>query len=300
MFDRFSERARKVMSLARQEAQRFNHDYIGTEHILLGLVQEGTGVAAQVLRNLEVEPRKIRMEVEKIVKNGTNLFTFGQLPFTPSAKRVLELSLEEAQKLAHNYIGTEHLLLGLIRERESIAGQVLVNVGARLEEVREEVLELLVADPMDHEQSPPTDRRPSVPWEASRFALRIAGQEATLRGHGFIGTEHLLLDVVLQPGPAADLLSVAGATADAVDGAITRLRADGSSAAPRGFTPSAKSAMLVAWEEARRRGKPTAVPAHVLFGLLSVPEGLAVTALTNLGVDIDALRADVSKLLDAG
>jgi ATP-dependent Clp protease ATP-binding subunit ClpC len=134
------------MSLARQEAQRFNHDYIGTEHILLGLVQEGSGVAAQVLRNLEVEPRKIRNEVEKIVKNGTNMVTMGQLPFTPRAKKVLELALEEAQNLGHNYIGTEHLLLGLIRENEGIAAQVLLNLGTKLEEVREEVLELLGAD----------------------------------------------------------------------------------------------------------------------------------------------------------
>ncbi len=146
MFDRFTERARKVMSLARQEAQRFNHDYIGTEHILLGLVQEGSGVAAQVLRNLEVEPRKIRVEVEKIVKNGTNMVTMGQLPFTPRAKKVLELALEEAQNLGHSYIGTEHLLLGLIRENEGIAAQVLLNLGTKLEEVREEVLELLGAD----------------------------------------------------------------------------------------------------------------------------------------------------------
>ena len=146
MFDRFTERARKVMSLARQEAQRFNHDYIGTEHILLGLVQEGSGVAAHVLKNLEVEPKKIRLEVEKIVKNGTNMVTMGQLPFTPRAKKVLELALEEAQNLGHNYIGTEHLLLGLIRENEGIAAQVLLNLGTKLEEVREEVLELLGAD----------------------------------------------------------------------------------------------------------------------------------------------------------
>ncbi len=146
MFDRFTERARKVMSLARQEAQRFNHDYIGTEHILLGLVQEGSGVAAQVLKNLDVELRKIRIEVEKIVKNGTNMVTMGQLPFTPRAKKVLELALEEAQNLGHNYIGTEHLLLGLIRENEGIAAQVLMNLGTKLEEVREEVLDLLGAD----------------------------------------------------------------------------------------------------------------------------------------------------------
>ena len=146
MFDRFTDRARKVMGLARQEAQRFNHDYIGTEHILLGLIQEGSGVAADVLKNLDVDLKKIRQEVEKLVSHGTTMVTMGQLPFTPRAKKVLELSMEEASNLGHNYIGTEHLLLGLIREQEGIAAQVLQNIKVRLEDVREEVLELLGAE----------------------------------------------------------------------------------------------------------------------------------------------------------
>ncbi|MHC5009636.1 MAG: ATP-dependent Clp protease ATP-binding subunit [Planctomycetota bacterium] len=147
MFDRFTDRARKVMGLARQEAQRFNHDYIGTEHILLGLVQEGSGVAASVLKNLDIDLKKIRHEVEKLVNSGTTMVTMGQLPFTPRAKKVLELSLEEASNLGHTYIGTEHLLLGLIRENEGIAAQVLRNLKVKLEDVRDEVLELLGADP---------------------------------------------------------------------------------------------------------------------------------------------------------
>ncbi|MDJ0975228.1 MAG: ATP-dependent Clp protease ATP-binding subunit [Planctomycetota bacterium] len=153
MFDRFTDRARKVMGLARQEAQRFNHDYIGTEHILLGLVQEGSGVAASVLKNLDIDLKKIRQEVEKLVSNGTSMVTMGQLPFTPRAKKVLELSLEEASNLGHTYIGTEHLLLGLIRENEGIAAQVLRNLKVRLEDVRDEVLELLGADPSDPDTS---------------------------------------------------------------------------------------------------------------------------------------------------
>jgi len=152
MFDRFTDRARKVMGLARQEAQRFNHDYIGTEHVLLGLVQEGSGVAASVLKNLDIDLKKIRHEVEKLVSNGTTMVTMGQLPFTPRAKKVLELSLEEASNLGHTYIGTEHLLLGLIRENEGIAAQVLRNLKVKLDDVREEVLELLGADPADPDQ----------------------------------------------------------------------------------------------------------------------------------------------------
>jgi ATP-dependent Clp protease ATP-binding subunit ClpC len=147
MFDRFTERARKVMTLARQEAQKLNNDYIGTEHILLGLVQEGSGVAAQVLKNLDVDLRKVRAEVERLVEQGTSPVSGSQLPFTPRAKRVLELALEEAQNLGHNYIGTEHLLLGLIRESDGPAAHVLQNLGVKPEEVREEVVELLGAEP---------------------------------------------------------------------------------------------------------------------------------------------------------
>jgi ATP-dependent Clp protease ATP-binding subunit ClpC len=152
MFDRFTDRAKKVMSFARQEAQKFNHEYIGTEHILLGLVQEGSGVAANVLKNMNVDLDKIRHEVEKIVKTGPSMVTMGQLPFTPRAKKVLELSMEEATQLSHNYIGTEHLLLGLIKENEGIAAQVLMNLGVKLDEVREEVLEFLGHSEGSHEE----------------------------------------------------------------------------------------------------------------------------------------------------
>src|SRR6201986_1889218 len=143
MFERFTDRARKVMALANQEAQRFNHEYIGTEHILLGLVKEGTGVAANVLKNLDIDLRKIRLEVGKIVRPAPDLVTMGRLPQTPRAKKVIEYSIEEARNLNHNYVGTEHLLLGLLREQEGVAAQVLMNLGLKLEDVREEVLNLL-------------------------------------------------------------------------------------------------------------------------------------------------------------
>src|SRR5436189_4236095 len=143
MYERFTDRARKVMQLANQEAQRFNHEYIGTEHILLGLVKEGSGVAANVLKNLDIDLRKIRLEVEKIVQSGPDMVTMGKLPQTPRAKKVIEYSMEEARNLNHNYVGTEHLLLGLLREQEGVAAQVLMNLGMKLEDVREEVLNLL-------------------------------------------------------------------------------------------------------------------------------------------------------------
>ncbi|MFN7170453.1 MAG: ATP-dependent Clp protease ATP-binding subunit [Candidatus Omnitrophota bacterium] len=145
MFNRFTERARKVVLLAKEEARRFNHDYIGTEHILLGLIREGEGVAAAVLQNLGLSLESIRLEVEKIVHPGPSTVVSGDIPFTPKAKKVIELAMEEARSLGHNYIGTEHLLLGLIREGEGVAAQVLVNLGLDLTRVRRAVMELLGA-----------------------------------------------------------------------------------------------------------------------------------------------------------
>ena len=143
MFNRFTERARKVVILAKEEARRFNHDYIGTEHILLGLVREGEGVAASVLQKVGVSLEKIRLEIEKLVQPGPTTQIIGDIPFTPRAKKALELAAEEARALGHNYIGTEHLLLGLIREGEGMASQVLLNLGLDLNTVRNEVMELL-------------------------------------------------------------------------------------------------------------------------------------------------------------
>ncbi|MFH1782784.1 MAG: ATP-dependent Clp protease ATP-binding subunit [Candidatus Omnitrophota bacterium] len=143
MLNRFTERARKVILLAKEEAKRFNHDYIGTEHILLGLVREGEGVAAVVLQKIGLSLQQIRLEVEKIVKPGPSTIISGDIPFTPKAKKAIELSGEEARSLGHNYIGTEHILLGLIREGEGVASQVLLNLGLDLAKVRKEIVELL-------------------------------------------------------------------------------------------------------------------------------------------------------------
>ena len=123
-FDKFTERAKKVLVLAQEEAQRFNHNYIGTEHLLLGLVREGEGIAAKVLSNLGVELNKVRSAVEFIIGRGDRM-VIGDISLTPRAKKVIELSVEEARRLNHNHIGTEHLLLGLVREGEGIAAGVL-------------------------------------------------------------------------------------------------------------------------------------------------------------------------------
>lgn len=143
MYERFTDRARKVMQLANLEAQRFNHEYIGTEHILLGLVSEGTGVGAKVLKNLDVDLRGVRAEVEKIVQAAPYMIAMQERPKTPRAKRVLDFAIDEARGLKHNYVGTEHLLLGLLREGEGVAAQVLLNLGLELSRVRDEVIKLV-------------------------------------------------------------------------------------------------------------------------------------------------------------
>jgi len=163
------------MALANQEAQRFNHEYIGTEHILLGLVKEGSGVGANVLKNLDVDLRKVRLEVEKLVKAGPEMVTMGKLPQTPRAKKVIEYAIEEARNLNHNYVGTEHLLLGLLREHDGVAAQVLMNLGLKLEAVREEVLNLLGAGTESEEASAtggpsPSSKEPSASSEPSPAA----------------------------------------------------------------------------------------------------------------------------------
>ncbi len=183
MFERFTDRARKVMALANQEAQRFNHEYIGTEHILLGLVKEGSGVGANVLKNLGVDLRKVRLEVEKLVKSGPDIVTMGKLPQTPRAKKVIEFAIEEARNLNHNYVGTEHLLLGLLREHDGVAAQVLMNLGLKLEEVREEVLNLLGAgvEPQEQDGGEPSSVGSSAPskGKSKTPALDSFGRDLT-------------------------------------------------------------------------------------------------------------------------
>src|SRR6266566_5308838 len=177
MFERFTDRARKVMALANQEAQRFNHEYIGTEHILLGLVKEGSGVGANVLKNLDVDLRKVRLEVEKLVKSGPDMVTMGKLPQTPRAKKVIEYAIEEARNLNHNYVGTEHLLLGLLREHDGVAAQVLMNLGLKLEEVREEVLNLLGAGVESEE--PQQQEKQGTKGKSKTPALDSFGRDLT-------------------------------------------------------------------------------------------------------------------------
>src|SRR5512135_1149481 len=184
MFERFTDRARRVLVLAQEEARLLNHNYIGTEHILLGLIHEGEGVAAKALESLGISLEAVRSQVEEIIGQGQQAPS-GHIPFTPRAKKVLELSLREALQLGHNYIGTEHILLGLIREGEGVAAQVLVKLGADLNRVRQQVIQLLSGyqgkgDPAT--TGGPSEGTPSTSLVLDQFGrnLTSAAREAKL------------------------------------------------------------------------------------------------------------------------
>ncbi len=173
MHDKFTERVRKVIYLAREEAARLQHDYIGTEHLLLGVIREGEGIAATVLNNLGLDLDRIRQEVENMVSASGGTMTIGEIPFTPRAKRVLELAVEEARSLGHNYVGTEHLLLGLIREGEGVAAKVLLELGVDRKRVREETLKLLGGTPSSSSSTERGEERAETP------ALNQFGRDLT-------------------------------------------------------------------------------------------------------------------------
>jgi len=200
MFERFSDRARRVVVLSQEEARLLNHNYIGTEHILLGLIAETEGVGARALQSLGVRLDSVRHEVEEIIGQGGSPPS-GHIPFTPRAKKVLELSLREAMQLGHNYIGTEHVLLGLVREGEGVACQVLVKLGADLPRVRTKVLELLAGGVAE---GTPVERVPIPPLSSElREVIEEARRAAEANGASEVAPIHLFLAAAQHPDGAA-------------------------------------------------------------------------------------------------
>ena len=203
MFERLTDRAKKIMALANQEAQRFNHEYLGTEHILLGLVKEGSCVGAQVLKNLKIDLRQVRTKVEELIKKGPEMAVMGNLPKTPRAKKVIEYAIEEARNLKHGWVGSEHLLLGLLREQDGVAAQVLIALGLNLEKVRKEVLRTV--DPKDESdavQTPPAPTETEI--EEKLLALvvvlaqkvRIGDLRYTIRRPDFAPIKERVIEAI--------------------------------------------------------------------------------------------------------
>jgi hypothetical protein len=224
MFERFTERARQVVVLAQEEARQLKHNYIGTEHILLGLLREEEGLAAQALESLGISIDRVRAQIVRIVGNGEEV-TSGQIPFTPRAKKILELALREALSLGHNYIGTEHILLGLVRENEGVAARILVDFDADSERIRNEVIRMLSGPRPVHRLD-----RPDPVTTASAPDRAMAAVERDIRntlGREPDNGDLLVILASLPHGVVARALSELGIDDAKLAEALTRARAAG-------------------------------------------------------------------------
>jgi ATP-dependent Clp protease ATP-binding subunit ClpA len=315
----FTERTRKVLALSREEALKLNHEYVGTEHILLGLIREGEGVAAAVFMQLNVDVDGIVKMIEDIVKRGLVAPSYTpDLPYTSRAKKVLELSMAEAKALSHSYVGTEHLLLGLLREEKGIAAQVLTESGLTLEIARAEVIRLLGFETPTNESGQPMAFTGHVTatqrvvadngynfTEHIRSVLGRAREEAHRLGHPYIGTEHLLLALILE-GDGIGLNALRNLNIDVE--AIRQNIEDTVSVGRRDqtimlndlpFTSLGKKALELAIAEAKDMNQVYVGTEHLLLGILREEKGIAAMVLTDAGLTLPDARAEILRLLTA-
>jgi len=312
-YDKFTERARKVLRLAQEEAQRFQHNYIDTEHLLLGLVREGEGVAAKVLSNLGVDLNKVRSTIEFMIGRGERII-LGEIGLTPRAKKVIELAVDEARRLNHQYIGTEHLLLGLVREGEGIAAQVLESLGVNLEKVRTHTIQVLSQSGAPHVvirsrfvQTYFIQSMVEVgeEWfdtftvQVSRVLSR-AEEEARRFQHNSIDTEHLLLALTRErKGVAASVSSNLGVDLNKVGSAVEFILSMKAHIVPEqvGLTPQVKKVLKLAVDEARLLNHHYVGIEHLLLGLIREEKGTAASVLESLGVTLEKARIETMRVL---
>jgi ATP-dependent Clp protease ATP-binding subunit ClpA len=301
MFERFTERARQVIVFAQDEARTLGHNYIGTEHFLLGLLREQDGIAASALASLGITAEEVRAQVVAIVGQGDDVATTGQIPFTPRAKKALELALREGIALGDPYVGTEHLLLGLARVNDGVATSVLLDLGADAETIRREVTGLL--SDSDRESAPrsasrggqwltprlragggggETTMRPPHFTRGARTVLVLAQEEARTLRHARMGTEHLLLGLLReQHGLAARLLDALEVTLDDVRAEVIGIVGRGTETTPGHilFTPQAKNALECARREARSLDHDDVGTEHILLAIMRQDDGIAARIL---------------------
>ncbi|HEY7686032.1 MAG TPA: Clp protease N-terminal domain-containing protein [Gemmatimonadales bacterium] len=307
----FTDRSRKVLQLAREESARLQHEYVGTEHILLGLIREGEGVAAAVLTNLNVDQDEIRGTIEETVKQGKGVASDGaDLPYTSRAVKVLELAMSEARDLDHSYVGTEHLLLGLLREEKGMAAQVLIDAGVTLEMARHETLRLLGRDdarsgaPQVHGSSPVSRGRGTGGYNFTdkiREGLQVAREEAIRLHNEYVETGHLLL-AILQGTEATKVFELLRVDVDALEERVRK----GMGMGKRGqgaldhfdvpYTSRAKKVLEYAMAEARGLDHSFVGGEHVLLGLIREGEGDVAEAIRASGVTLEATRAAVLQI----
>jgi ATP-dependent Clp protease ATP-binding subunit ClpA len=303
-FDRFNDRAKRVLALAQDEAIRFNHNYIGTEHLLLGLVREGEGVAARVLDSLGVELSNVRTVVEFKIGRGDATISPSEITLAPPVKSVINLAIDEARRLGHSHVGTEHLLLGIVRESESIAANVLGSLGVDLENVRHSVIATLgqpqrevgASAPMPPSSQPtqhfagPFDRFS----DRAKRVLALAQDEAIRFNHNYIGTEHLLIGLIREEeGVAARALRTLGVELEKARTALGFIIGRGDAAtSPSEITlsPRTKKVIELAIDETRKLGQTRVSTEHILLGLVREGEGIASGIIESLGVTMDKVR----------
>jgi ATP-dependent Clp protease ATP-binding subunit ClpA len=306
LFDRFNDRAKRVVALAQDEAIRFNHNYIGTEHLLLGLVREGEGTAARVLEDLGVGLSQVRTSVEQSIGRGDSTTSPSEITLSPLTKKVIELAIDESRKLGHSHVATEHLLLGLVREGGHIGAQVLESLGVTLEKVRHETIAAIGRRATDTSAQASAFRSPDQGGPFNRFndrakrVLALAQQEAIDLKHNYIGTEHLLLGLVKEgESVAAHVLSALGIELSKVRTAVEFIIGPGDIAnmpsTPSEITisPRTKKVIELAIDEARLLGHQHVGPEHLLLGLVREGQGIASGVIESLGVTLIKVRQQV-------
>jgi ATP-dependent Clp protease ATP-binding subunit ClpA len=308
MFERFTDGARRVVVLAQVEARRLNQPYIGTEHLLLGLLTDSDGVTHRALTSLGIDPAAVMLSVLHVVGEGTEIPP-SHIPFTSRAKRVLELSLRESLQMGHNYIASEHILLALIREGKGVAAQVLIHLGADLETMRERTKALAEGSHASGTyRVGPAD--PGIRFQAmlnrytrrARTVVEKAEDASRLLIHNYIGTEHLLLGLAADPETvSARALAMHGVEVAAIHDLVVAIigqGVEGSTVPARiPFTPRAKGVFEFSLRESLKLGRNYVDTDAILLGLIRVGEGIATQVLIRLGVNLEALKVTVMELI---
>ncbi len=302
--ERFTQRARRVLSLAQEEAERFEHSYIGPEHLLIGLIREEGGVAGRVLRNVGLDQRRVEELVERMTRAGKRTWN-ARLELSPGTKDVLELAVDECRRLGHEYIGTEHLLLGIVQQSESVAIEVFKRLNIKPSEIRSEILEVLQKPSLQVDQlvpaplskEPAAETKPETQAASgqeftvslARFVpviLGIAVSEAAKLRYDYVGTEHLLLALLLdQKNVAGHVLRILGITSEHIREVVQSASTGEpeSPVQPR-FSPELINVLGMAVEEAFLTGNLYLRSEHLLLGLVRQKESKAIDILKKFDV----------------
>lgn len=309
----FSPRAQQVIALARKEAERFNHNFVGTEHLLLGLLALGRGVAVEVLMNMGLDLTLVREEIEKHIGTGPDQKMIGLIPYTPRVKKVLALAAREAKALNDRYLGTEHILLGLLREGDGVAARVLRNLDVDLAKARAEIqiarsksneaaAEKSTSSPTDAPAQPSVSDPISNHTPRAQRALTLAREDVQQRNLQFVGTEHVLLGLVrLGQGVAVNMLATHGLTLKVVEARVEELagRRDAEKIPfDIQYAPLAIEALRFASEEARHLDHTYVGTEHILLGLLRQTDGGAAHIFKSLNIETEDLREEILKELN--